>query len=30
MKFNRSSSDQITNIMQLALIDMLSFRRLPA
>lgn len=29
MKFNRSSRDQIANIMQLALVDMLSFGGLP-
>ena len=29
MKFNRSSRDQIANIMQLALVDMLSFGPLP-
>jgi len=30
MKFDRSSRDQIANIMQLTLIDMLSFSPLPA
>src|SRR3990167_8603032 len=30
MKFNRSSRDQIANLMQLALVHMLSFGRLPA
>jgi len=29
MKFDRSSRDQIANIMQLALVDMLSFGGLP-